>query len=113
MKEYLVKIRRIDTGEIIDEFPVGIYNCGLEEQLLYKFMKDKLHNYSEEYFNLDWSYVEQESNIKIMEYKIYYSVPDDIHRYTMDAKGEKQLVKYLKMLTDEKAYGFEVVHEYI
>lgn len=43
-----------------------------------------------------------------MKYKIYYSVPDDIYRYTMDAKGEKQLVKYLKMLTDEKAYNFEV-----
>ena len=108
MREFQVKVYKRNTKELIDEFPVGIYNCGLEEQLLYKFMKDKLHNYSEECFNLDWSYTEQESNVKKMEYKIYYSIPDDIYRYTMDAKGEKQLVKYLKMLTDEKAYNFEV-----
>ena len=112
MREFQVRVYNINTKELIDEFPVGIYNCGSEEQLLYKFMNDKLHNYSEEYFNLDWYYTEQESNVKTTEYKIYYSVPDDIYRYTMNAKGEKQLGKYIKMLTDEKAYNFEVIHEY-
>lgn len=49
----------------------------------------------------------------MMKYKIYYSIPDDIYRYTMDAKDEKQLATFVKMLTEEKAYGFEVVPEYI
>lgn len=43
-----------------------------------------------------------------MKYKISYSIPYDIHRYKMDAKDEKQLVKFLKMLTYEKAYNFTV-----
>ena len=43
-----------------------------------------------------------------MKYKIYYSCPDDIYRYTMYAEDEKQLVNFLKMLTDEKAYNFQV-----
>lgn len=43
-----------------------------------------------------------------MKYKIYYSIPEDIYYYTMNAKDEKQLVRFLKMLTDEKAYNFVV-----
>ena len=44
----------------------------------------------------------------MMKYTIYYSIPDDIYCYKMNAKDEKQLVKFLKMLTDEKAYNFTV-----
>ena len=47
-----------------------------------------------------------------MKYKINYSMPYDIHRYKMDANGEKQLVTFVKMLVDEQAYGIEVVPEY-
>lgn len=43
-----------------------------------------------------------------MKYKIYYSIPEDIYCYTMNAKNEEQLVKFLKMLKDEKAYNFTV-----
>ena len=43
-----------------------------------------------------------------MKYKIYYSIPEDIYCYTMNAKDEKQLVRFLKMLTAEKAYNFTV-----
>ena len=43
-----------------------------------------------------------------MKYKIYYSCPDDIYRYTMYAEDEKQLVNFLRMLTGEKAYNFQV-----
>ena len=46
-----------------------------------------------------------------MKYKIKYSVPYDIHRYTMDAKDEEQLATFIKMLVDEQAYGFEVIPE--
>lgn len=41
-------------------------------------------------------------------YTIYYSVPCDIYRYKMQAKDEKQLATFIKMLTDEKAYNFVV-----
>ena len=44
-----------------------------------------------------------------MKYTIYYSIPNDIYCYEMHAKDEKQLVKFLAMLTDEKAYDFDVV----
>lgn len=47
-----------------------------------------------------------------MEYTIYYSVPYDIHRYKMKARDEEQLATFIKLLTNEKAYGFEVVPEY-
>ena len=43
-----------------------------------------------------------------MKYTIYYSVPNDIYCYQMNAKDEKQLVTFLKMLIDEKAYNFSV-----
>lgn len=43
-----------------------------------------------------------------MKYKIYYSVPESIYYYTMNAKDEKQLARYLKILTDEKAFNFTV-----
>ena len=43
-----------------------------------------------------------------MKYKIYYSVPESIYCYTMDAKDEKQLATFIKMLTDEKAYNFTI-----
>lgn len=43
-----------------------------------------------------------------MKYTIYYSCPNDIHRYTMNAKGEQQLSTFIKMLTNEKAYNFHV-----
>lgn len=43
-----------------------------------------------------------------MKYLIQYSCPNDIHRYTMNAKDEKQLSTFIKMLTDEKAYNFYV-----
>ena len=46
-----------------------------------------------------------------MKYTIRYSMPYDIHRYKMHAIGEEQLVTFVKMLTDEKAYGIEVVPE--
>ena len=46
-----------------------------------------------------------------MKYKIYYSLPCDIHLYNMDAKGEEQLATFVKMLVEEKAYGIEVVPE--
>ena len=47
-----------------------------------------------------------------MKYKIKYSIPYDIHRYTMNAKDEDQLVTFVKMLVEEKAYRIEVVPEY-
>ena len=47
-----------------------------------------------------------------MEYKIKYSMPYDIYRYTMQAKDEEQLASFVKMLVDEQAYGIEVVPEY-
>ena len=47
-----------------------------------------------------------------MKYKIYYSLPYDIHLYNMDAKDEEQLATFVKMLVEEKAYGIEVVPEY-
>lgn len=43
-----------------------------------------------------------------MKYVIYYSCPNDIQRYKMRAKDEKQLSLFIKMLTDEKAYNFTV-----
>lgn len=48
-----------------------------------------------------------------MKYTIQYSIPGDIYRYKTQAKDEKQLSTFIKMLTDEKAYGFEVVPEYV
>ena len=47
-----------------------------------------------------------------MKYKIYYSLPYDIHLYNMDAKDEEQLATFVKMLVEERAYGFEIVPEY-
>lgn len=47
-----------------------------------------------------------------MKYSIYYSCPNDIQQYVMSAKDEKQLSTFIKMLTNEKAYGFKVVPEY-
>ena len=46
-----------------------------------------------------------------MKYKIRYSMPYDIYRYTMQAKDEDQLATFVKMLVEEKAYGIEVVPE--
>ena len=46
-----------------------------------------------------------------MKYKIYYSLPYDIHLYNMDAKNEEQLATFVKMLAEEEAYGIEVVPE--
>ena len=46
-----------------------------------------------------------------MKYKIYYSLPYDIHLYNMDAKDEEQLGTFVKMLAEEKAYRIEVVPE--
>ena len=46
-----------------------------------------------------------------MKYKIYYSLPYDIHLYMMQAKDEEQLATFVKMLVEEKAYGIEVVPE--
>lgn len=48
-----------------------------------------------------------------MRYNIYYSIPDDIYRYKMEAKDEKQLATFIKMLTNEKAYGFHVTPKYL
>ena len=48
-----------------------------------------------------------------MEYKIKYSLPYDIYRYKMYAKDEEQLATFVKMLAEEKAYGIEVVPEYV
>ena len=50
---------------------------------------------------------------KIMKYQIKYSLPYDIHRYTMQAKDEDQLATFVKMLVDEQAYRIEVVPEYL
>lgn len=47
-----------------------------------------------------------------MKYIIHYSCPNDIYRYEMTAKNEKQLVTFLKMLTDEKAYNFQIGGSY-
>lgn len=44
----------------------------------------------------------------MMKYKIYYSIPEDIYCYTMNAKDEDQLVRFLKMLTEEKAFNFTI-----
>ena len=44
----------------------------------------------------------------MMKYTIYYTIPNDIYCYKMNAKDEKQLVKVLTMLIDEKAYNFVV-----
>lgn len=43
-----------------------------------------------------------------MKYIITYSCPNDIYRYEMTAKNEAQLARFIKMLTNEKAYNFEV-----
>ena len=51
-------------------------------------------------------YKEENNFIK---YKIYYSMPNDIHRYKMHAKDEEQLVRFVKMLVDEGAYGIDVI----
>ena len=48
-----------------------------------------------------------------MKYKIKYSLLYDIHRYMMVAKNEEQLATFVKMLVEEKAYGIEVVPEYV
>ena len=48
-----------------------------------------------------------------MKYTIYYSLPYDIHLYKMQAKDEKQLATFVKMLVEEKAYRIEVVPEYV
>lgn len=48
-----------------------------------------------------------------MKYTIKYSLPYDIYRYTMQAKDAEQLATFVKMLVDEKAYGIEVVTEYV
>ena len=48
-----------------------------------------------------------------MKYTIKYSLPYDIHRYTMQAKDEDQLATFVKMLVDEQAYRIEVVPEYV
>lgn len=48
-----------------------------------------------------------------MKYTIKYSLPYDIHRYTMGAKDEEQLATFVKMLVDEQAYGIEVVPGYL
>ena len=55
----------------------------------------------------------KERNTKTMKYAIKYSLPYDIHRYTMDAKNEEQLGSFVKMLVEEKAYRIEVVPEYV
>ena len=47
-----------------------------------------------------------------MRYQIYYSCPNDIHRYSMQAKDEKQLLTFIKMLINEKAHGFIVTPEH-
>ena len=47
-----------------------------------------------------------------MKYTIKYSIPYDIHRYSMDARDEEQLATFVKMLVEEKAYGIEVVPKY-
>lgn len=54
-----------------------------------------------------WKLFQKVGN-NMMKYTIYYSIPDDIYCYKMNAKDEEQLVKFLKMLTDEKAYNFTV-----
>lgn len=48
-----------------------------------------------------------------MEYAIKYSLPYDIYRYKMQAKDEEQLATFVKMLVEDKAYGIEVVPEYV
>ena len=55
----------------------------------------------------------KERNTKTMKYQIKYSLPYDIHRYTMQAKDEDQLATFVKMLVDEQAYRIEVVPEYV
>lgn len=47
-----------------------------------------------------------------MKYTIYYNIPNDIYRYKMEAKNEKQLSLFIKMLVDEKTYGISVIPEY-
>ena len=42
-----------------------------------------------------------------MRYVIYYTLPDEIYS-KMWAKDEKQLIKFLHMLTNEQAYNFSV-----
>ena len=48
-----------------------------------------------------------------MKYTIHYSLPYDIYRYKMQAKDEEPLATFIKMLVEEKAYGIEVVPEYV
>lgn len=48
-----------------------------------------------------------------MKYTIHYSVPYDTRRYTMVAKDEEQLARFVKMLAEERAYGIEVAPEYV
>ena len=48
-----------------------------------------------------------------MQYTIKYSLPYDIYRYMMVAKNEDQLVTFVKMLAEERAYGIEVAPEYV
>lgn len=55
----------------------------------------------------------KERENKTMEYAIKYSLPYDIYRYKMQAKDEEQLATFVKMLVEDKAYGIEVVPEYV
>ena len=55
----------------------------------------------------------EERENKTMKYAIKYSLPYDIYRYRMDARDEKQLATFVKMLAEEKAYRIEVVPKYI
>ena len=48
-----------------------------------------------------------------MKYKIRYTLPYANHSCTMDAKDEKQLATFVKMLADEQACGIEVIPNYI
>ena len=74
------------------------------ENIYMLFFLDTL---SPKQYNINVNKIRKLVNI-MMKYTIYYSIPDDIYCYKMNAKDEKQLVKFLKMLTDEKAYNFRV-----
>ena len=89
---------------IIDNIPTEELFIEKQKQLrTFNDFDETLTSLVEDSFNKMWMEIN-----KMMKYTIYYLIPDDIYCYKMHAKDEKQLVRFLKMLTDEKAYNFTV-----
>lgn len=107
---------------IFDNIPTEELFAEKQKQLrTFSDFDETLTSLVENNFNKMWTEINKMMKYTIhyreennfMKYTIHYSIPCDFRRYQMDAKYGKQLVRFLKMLTDEKAYGFEVIAEYV